>query len=540
MLTIAVLLCLVILAFISFLQISKLKKDFERNLELERKRFKEAEKQIVELKEKLEEKEEANKALRESREKLRRALYHDPLTNLPRRELFQENLKFFFEKRRASRFGQDFGVIICELGRLKKINEALGNIIGDKILKEAAERLKDFIRDGDFIARFEGTKFGIILSNCDESELKRILDLLIHKLQQPYKFREQEVRINPFFGGVLVSEVYSQANEVLRNAELALQDAKEKNRNYAIFSKEMHSRLLQAHEFEIEIQNALKKNEFTLYFQPIVSLQTLLLSGFEVLIRWNHPKRGLVPPSEFISFSEKVGLIEPITYWILRQACKKLFYWQDLMPELTISVNLSGTHFSKDDLFKEVEKIIYESNITPSSLKLELTESEIMEDAEKAVETLKKFKALGTQIMIDDFGTGYSSLSYLHKFSVDTLKIDRSFVSGIEESSENAAIVRTIVSLAKGLGLSVVAEGIENIHQLEYLRSLSCQMGQGFLFSKPLPAEKAEKLLFDKVNWQHLMGIPSAQKPFIFKEEVEKPNTQNVPLLLEFEEGKVQ
>lgn len=536
MFTVLALIILAIVTVVLFFHISKLKKDFEHRLQSERKRLREAELQIKNLQEKLAEKEEINKTLKESREKLRRALYHDPLTNLPRRELFQENLKFFLEKKRVSRFNQDFALLVLELGRLKKINETLGNTIGDRIIKETAERLKESVRDGDFLARLEGTKFGIILAGCDESELRKIVDLLHRKLQNPYKFKDQEILINPFFGAVIVNETYSQVDDVLRDAEIALQETKEKSYGYAIFNQEMRNRILRTHLLETEIQNALRRNEFVLYFQPIVSLQTLLLSGFEVLIRWNHPQKGLIPPSEFISFSEKVGLIEPITYWILRGACRKLFYWQEIMSELTLSVNLSGTHFSKDELFKEVEKIVYESNIPPSSLKLELTESEVMEDAEKTVEILKKFKALGTQIMIDDFGTGYSSLSYLHRFPVDTLKIDRSFVSNMTEASENAAIVRTIAILAKSLGLSLVAEGVENIHQLEYLRSLGCQMGQGYLFSKPLPAEKAEKLLFEKANWQHLMSNSISQKSLILEGHSQKSNIS----VLEVEEGKIQ
>ncbi|RMG00973.1 MAG: EAL domain-containing protein, partial [Acidobacteria bacterium] len=280
---------------------------------------------------------------------------------------------------------------------------------------------------------------------------------------------------------------------------------------YAIFNQSMHDRLVKLHELEVELQNALKRGEFQPYFQPIVSLNSLTLSGFEVLMRWKHPKRGIIPPGEFIELCEKNGLIEPMTYSILRQACRKLFYWQEMLPDLTISVNLSGTHFSQEDLYSVIESIINESNIMPSSLKLELTEGKIMEDAERAVEILDKFKKLGTQIMIDDFGTGYSNLSYLHRFPVDALKIDRSFVTGMERDSEKAAIVRTIITLAKALGLTVVAEGVENVHQLYQLRELGCQMGQGFLFSKPLPPEMAEKMLLERFNWQHLLPAPQTQ-----------------------------
>lgn len=495
----------------SFLYISSLKRKFEQQLESEQKKFAEAERQISQLKEKLRKEEEASQTLRESREKLRRALYHDMLTGLPRKELFQETLKLMLEERRSSRFKNIFSVVLIEFEEFRRIDEVLGSMNGDRLIKEAAERIKNVIKPNDFLARLEGARFGLILTNSDESETRRVIELLKRKLSYPFKIKEQEISLNSFFGASIVNENYSRIDDILRDAKIALQEARETGKNYAIFNQSMHDRLVKLHELEVELQNALKRGEFQPYFQPIVSLNSLTLSGFEVLMRWKHPKKGIIPPGEFIELCEKNGLIEPMTYSILRQACRKLFYWQEMLPDLTISVNLSGTHFSQEDLYSVIESIINESNIMPSSLKLELTEGRIMEDAERAVEILDKFKKLGTQIMIDDFGTGYSNLSYLHRFPVDALKIDRSFVTGMERDSEKAAIVRTIITLAKALGLAVVAEGVENVHQLYQLRELGCQMGQGFLFSKPLPPEMAEKMLLERFNWQHLLPTPQTQ-----------------------------
>jgi diguanylate cyclase (GGDEF)-like protein len=497
--------CLLI-AFGGFMYVSNLKKEFDQELEKERQRLREAENTISALKEKLLEQEETNKALNESREKLRRAVYHDILTGLPRKELFLENIKLSIERKRVNPLSADFAVVILNLGGFGDTNESSGNIYGDKLIRRVSERVRELTKIGDFLARLNGSRFGLILNNMNEKEAKDFANLAILKLKKPYKIDGNEVTIKPILGISLCKENHLRAEDLIKEAEIALQEAKESGKGYAIFDSSMQERILKLQQFELELRNALEKKEFEPYFQPIVSMQSLTLVGFEVLIRWRHPKRGLVMPGEFISFCEKNGLIEPMTYWILAQACKKLFYWQDLMPDLTISVNLSSVHFSEKSLYDEVERVIYESRIPPGSLKLEITESTIMEDAEKAIEILEKFKKLGTKISIDDFGTGYSSLSYLHRFPVDTLKIDRSFINGMERETQNSAIAYTIITLAKSLRLSVVAEGVENIAQLYKLREFGCDMGQGYLFAPPLPADKAEKLLQYKINWQNLMA----------------------------------
>jgi EAL domain-containing protein (putative c-di-GMP-specific phosphodiesterase class I) len=281
----------------------------------------------------------------------------------------------------------------------------------------------------------------------------------------------------------------------------------------------MHIRAVTRLQLETDLRFAIERNEFELYYQPIVGLETASLVGFEALVRWNHPQRGLVPPNEFISISESTGLIIPMTVQILHSACTQVVKWQraaNSSRPLSVAVNLSGKHFGHPALVDQINTIIAETGINPSSLKLELTESAVMENAETAILMLRQIKATGVQISIDDFGTGYSSLSYLHKFPIDLLKVDRSFVSAMEENSENGEIVRTVIALAKALNLKVVAEGIESIHQFHQLRVLGCEFGQGYLFSKPLPVADIERLLEDHSRWQSILpigstfGIPSS------------------------------
>jgi EAL domain-containing protein (putative c-di-GMP-specific phosphodiesterase class I) len=278
----------------------------------------------------------------------------------------------------------------------------------------------------------------------------------------------------------------------------------------------MHTRAVTLLQLETDLRSAIERDELCMYYQPIVDLSSMRLFGFESLIRWNHPQRGLVPPNEFIPVSEETGLIIPLTLWVLRTSCRQMVEWQrksESNKDLIVSVNLSGKHFAEKDLVKQIETIIKETGIEPRSLKLELTESAVMENAESVILMLKQIRELGVQLSIDDFGTGYSSLSYLHRFPINTLKVDRSFVSTMEDGSENGEIVRTVVALAKTLGLDIVAEGIESIHQLHQLRILGCEYGQGYLFSRPVPVEEAERLLEDKKRWENIMPNQNVLPP---------------------------
>jgi len=263
-------------------------------------------------------------------------------------------------------------------------------------------------------------------------------------------------------------------------------------------------------QLETDLRSAIENEEIELYYQPIIRLDTATLVGFEALARWNHPQRGLVPPSEFIPIGENTGLIVPMTVKILNSACSQVVKWQQRITDgnpLSVAVNISGRHFANPDLVDQINDVLKSSKIEPASLKLELTESAVMENADLAILMLKQIKETGVQISIDDFGTGYSSLSYLHRFPIDLLKVDQSFVSAMESNSENGEIVRTVIALAKALKLKVVAEGIESIHQFHQLRILGCEYGQGYLFAKALPARDIENLLDDNNRWQNILPM---------------------------------
>ena len=285
---------------------------------------------------------------------------------------------------------------------------------------------------------------------------------------------------------------YEEAEDILRDADIAMYHAKDKTKECIVFDQAMHTRAMTLLQLETDLRCAIDRDELSVYYQPIVDLATMKLIGFEALMRWNHPQRGIIPPNEFIPVAEETGLIVPMTLWILQRSCSQMVEWQQRAPDnasLMISVNLSGKHFAHSDIVEQIRRVLLETNIKASSVKLEITESAVMENAETAIALLKNLRSLGLQLSIDDFGTGYSSLSYLHRFPIDMLKVDRSFVGTMEDGTENGEIVRTVIALGKTLGLSIVAEGIETQDQLCQLQSVDCDLGQGYLFSKPIEAD---------------------------------------------------
>jgi diguanylate cyclase (GGDEF)-like protein len=483
----------------------------------ERERAEQAERHIVELRHHIAEQERVGQALRESKERFRQAAFNDALTNLPNRNSFIETLKFRLEKSRHSA-EHNFAVLFLDLDRFKTVNESLGHSTGDVLLKHVGERLKKLIGAEDTLARFGGDEFGLVLARVKSAdEAISFAQLINHKLSSPFSIGGRQVFVNASVGIALGSAAYQEAEDVLRDADIAMYYAKDHRKNYEVFDQTMHTRAVTLLQIETDLRYAVERGEMRAYYQPIISLDTLRLAGFETLIRWQHPQRGMVSPAEFIPVSEETGLIVPITLWILRESCRQMVEWQSLDPQrgssLILSVNLSGKHFAHGNLVEDVAKIIDETGIEPRCLKLEITESAVMENAERVIAMLKELKKLGVQLSIDDFGTGYSSLSYLHRFPIDTLKVDRSFVSTMEDGSENGEIVRTILALAKALGMDVVAEGIETIHQLHQLRILGCEYGQGYLFSRPVPIEEAERIVQDRARWQAIM--PSSPKLII-------------------------
>ncbi len=474
----------------------------------ERARAEQAEKHIVELQNHITEQERIGNALLESKERFRHAAFHDSLTDLPNRNLFIETLKFLLEKSKRDT-GKNFAVLFLDLNRFKTINDSLGHSVGDRLILHVAKRLSAFVKEGNLVARFGGDEFGIILNDisCIDDAIL-IAQQIKSKIAAPFTIAGRQVFTNISVGIAANGRDYQDAEEILRDADIAMYQAKELNSDYVVFDQTMHTRAVTLLQLETDLRQSLERDELLVYYQPIIDLATMRLMGFEALMRWNHPQRGIVPPGEFIPVSEETGLIIPMTLWILRKACHQMVEWQKRSPlnqNLMMSINLSTKHFTQTDLVDQIKNIIVETGINPHSVKLELTESAVMDNAENAILMLKQLRSLGVRLSIDDFGTGYSSLSYLHRFPIDILKVDRSFVSTMEDGSENGEIVRTIIALAKTLGLSVIAEGIESIHQLHQLRILGCEYGQGYLFSRPVPSVEIDKLLEDRDRWQNII-----------------------------------
>ncbi len=476
----------------------------------ERARAELAENHVLELQHYVTELEQRTKALRESEKRFKHAAFHDALTDLPNRNKFLERLKFLIE-RNHHKGNVNFAVLFLDLNRFKTINDSLGHSTGNRLILHVAKRLANMVRESDLIARFSGDEFAIILNNVsDVGDAVGFAELLSQKIAKPYTLGGRQVFTSVSIGIAMFNPRYKEAEDILRDADIAMYHAKEAEKKYVVFDQNMHTRAVTLLQLETDLRYAVERDELVTFYQPIIDLDTLELIGFEALMRWNHPQRGLVPPGEFIPVSEDTNLIVPMTLWILKNSCQQMVKWQKQFPtnkKLMMSVNLSGKHFAHANLVEQVQKILMETGLSPTCLKLELTESAVMENAEAAIRMLKQLRDLGIQISIDDFGTGYSSLSYLHRFPINTLKVDRSFVSTMEDGTENGEIVRTIIALAKSLNLNVIAEGIESIHQLHQLRILGCEYGQGFLFSRPVPENEIEKILADKARWRNI--IPS-------------------------------
>jgi len=474
--------------------------------EAERARAEQAEYHVEELNRHIAEQERISVQLQESKDHFRHAAFHDTLTNLPNRALLAENLKFVIERAKQHEDYQ-FAVLFLDLDRFKNVNDSLGHTIGDQLLIAMARRLEHCIREVDIVARLGGDEFAILLDGITHSSDATMLAKRIEeKLDSPFNLSGHEVFTTTSIGIAMSSTGYDHPEAILRDADTAMYRAKAQGKAcYEVFDKGMHARAVYLLQMETDLRRALEREEFRVYYQPIVSLENGQLAGFEALIRWEHPDRGFINPGDFISLAEDTGLIAPIGMWVLKHACQQLAKWQwqsHAHRSLFMSVNLSSKQLVQSALVNEIRDILQETHVDPRTLKLEITESAVMENAETAVQLLRRLKALGVQLSIDDFGTGYSSLGYLHRFPVDTLKIDRSFVGRIGEASENIEIVRTIISLAENMGMDVVAEGVETLPQFSQLRALNCQYGQGYLFSRPADATSIDAWISRKPDWQ--------------------------------------
>lgn len=443
---------------------------------------------------------------RRSEEQLRHHAFYDALTQLPNRALILERLAQAIQRRQRDP-DYLFALLFLDLNRFSVINDSLGHSLGDQLLIAIGQRLRASLRPEDSVARLGGDEFLILLNELGQPEdAAYCAERLERALIAPFAIDRHDIYASASIGIVLADDRYSDPEALLRDADTAMYEAKKRDaphQRYALFDPAMHDRAIRIMELERDLRRAINRHEFLVYYQPIVRLDSGQLKGFEALVRWRHPERGLVPPNDFIPAAEETLLILPISQLVLEEACQQAAAWAArYSPRLTVNVNLSGRQFTSTNLAEEISQRVRRYGCDPALLNLEITESAIMDDVEAAQATLQRLHDQGFQLSMDDFGTGYSSLSYLHQFPFDILKIDRSFIQALGRDLNRTKIVNAIITLARTLGKTVVAEGVETREQAEYLAALGCDFGQGYYFSRPVDAEAAEALL-QNPHWLH-------------------------------------
>lgn len=432
-------------------------------------------------------------------EQLLHSALHDSLTGLPNRASFYDRVQLALERARG-RKGNRFAVLFLDLDRFKIINDGYGHEAGDRLLIEIAHRLRRAVRPGDTVARLGGDEFTVLIPDIERhDEAIAVAKRIQRALSRPFQIGQHEVYTSASTGIAVSTARYDSPEEILRDADIAMYQAKAEGRaGHHVYEESMHPLVLSQLHLENDLRRAVDRNEFVLHYQPIADPMTGVIVACEALIRWNHPERGLLPPSEFLSLAEEIGIINPIGEWVVKTSCREAARWvRELGDELApaVSVNVFGRHFSQPELADHIEAILAETGLAAGRLQLEITESAIIDAPDLAIDVMRRLRNLGVTVNLDDFGTGYSSLAYLQRFAIDTLKIDQGFTQRLERDGSGRKIVETIIALARNLGMTPLAEGIETNEQLEIIRELGCRYGQGFLFSKPVPPDELIALL---------------------------------------------
>jgi len=424
---------------------------------------------------------------------------HDALTGLPNRILFMDRLELALRRYRRDPHKM-FAVLFFDLDRFKHVNDSLGHQVGDELLAQVAGRLLGCLRPGDTLARLGGDEFAIVLNDiAGPTDAIFVVERLQEALAQEFEIEAHAIYTSASIGIAVSSEAYRTPDEMLRDADIAMYRAKNSGHaTYAVFDTYMHDQAMFQHRMETDLRRALDKGEFDIYYQPIIAMDDQHVIGFEALLRWHHPSRGLVMPEEFIGIVEDTSLVVPIGWWVIERACCQLAKWQRLFPlrtPLAMSINVSGKLFLTDDMAKRLAALLEDCGLEPACIRLEITERVVMDHGDLVLSTLSDLRDLGVQLHVDDFGTGYSSLTYLQRFRYDSLKIDRTFVSTMSEKVDSSAIVEAIITLGMTLGMQVVAEGVETPEQFNRLRAMNCPAAQGFWFCKPLHQDAVNDFL---------------------------------------------